>query len=521
MQPVHAPDPGLSHPPRWPAALAWALGWAALLGLDGRIDLANQALLMVLTATVAAVWSGPWSSLVANAAAVLAFNFLFVPPRGAFAVGLHQHLVLLATMLAVSWIVALLMARLRWHAARAMAHAQQSDRLRRFGEHLRAADSALSQAAALQAVLSHEGDVGDQGGRVSVLLGTRTSADVGEHLVGEASPDEAAGLRLCARESRALGPGTGRHEEQPAWYLPLRGRQGCHGAALMRLAAPAPSPELLEHAQALCDQLGAALEHTEAMAAAAAAREQAQAQALRNTLLTAISHDHRTPLATILGAASALHDQGERLSPAQRNRLASTIVDEATQLARLTDNTLQLARLGSAGLALQRDWESVEELVGTAVRHARQRHAGLQIKARVEPGLPLLRCDALLMVQLLDNLVDNAVKHGSADEVIEVLARRIGEQVLIAVRDRGPGVPLALRERIFETFQRGEASSAGGSGDKPRTGAGIGLALCRAIAMAHGGELRLRPRSHGGSSFELRLPVEDAPPSQAGAEAGA
>ena len=517
MQSTHAPDPGpSSYPPRWPAALAWALGWAALLALDGRIDLANQALLLVLTATVAAVWSGPWTSLIANAAAVLAFNYAFVPPRGAFAVGLHQHVVLLVTMLAVSWIVALLMARLRRHAAHATEHAQRSDRLRRLGEDLRAADSANAQAAALQAALS------DQGGRVSVLLPSTAPADGDEHLVGDASPDEAAGMRLCQREGRAMGPGTGRHEEQPAWYLPLRGRQGCHGAALVRLAAAdVPPPGLLDHAQALCDQLGAALEHSAAMSAAAAARDLAQAQGLRNTLLTAISHDHRTPLATILGAASALHDQGERLSPAQRERLATTIVDEATQLSRLTDNTLQLARLGSAGLALQRDWESLEELVGTAVRHARQRHANLQIKARVEPGLPLLRCDALLMVQLLDNLVDNAAKHGSANEAIEVLARRIGEQVLIAVRDRGPGVPLAVRDRIFETFQRGDVSSPSGTGHAPRAGAGIGLALCRAAAQAHGGELRLRPRSHGGSSFELRLPVETAPTSQAGAEAGA
>ncbi len=310
--------------PRWPAALAWALGWAALLGLDGRIDLANQALLLVLTATVAAVWSGPWTSLVANAAAVLAFNFLFVPPRGAFAVGLHQHLVLLATMLAVSWIVALLMARLRWHAARAMAHAQQSDRLRRFGEHLRAADSALSQAAALQAALSHEGDVGDQGGRVSVLLGTRTSADVGEHLVGEASPDEAAGLRLCARESRALGPGTGRHEEQPAWYLPLRGRQGCHGAALMRLAAPAAIARAARACAGPVRPDGRGAGARRRLAAAAAARETG---ARPRRCATRCSPPSRTTTARRWPPSWArprrCTTRASACSPAQRARLAA------------------------------------------------------------------------------------------------------------------------------------------------------------------------------------------------------
>ena len=149
------------------------------------------------------------------------------------------------------------------------------------------------------------------------------------------------------------------------------------------------------------------------------------------------------------------------------------------------------------------------------LRRVRQRDPAHRIKARVDAGLPLLRCDAVLMVQLLDNLVDNALHHGGHDSPVEVVARRVGDQVLLAVADRGPGVPPALRSRIFETFQRGPAAvaAAGAADDHPvRRGAGIGLALCRAIAHAHGGELRLRARRQGGSSFELLLPIPpDAP----------
>ena len=476
---------------RWPALAAWALGWAVMVGLDDRLDLANKALVLVLSAALAAPWSGPWTSLLASAAAVLAFNFAFVPPRGRFAVDLHQHALLLATLLAVSWIVALLMARLRRLAVQATLHAQRSDQLRSLGDALRAADGPAAQAVALQPLLAGLG-----GAPATLLLPT------GER-VGTASADEAAGLQLCLRDGHAMGPGTGRHEEQLAWYLPLRGRHGAHGAALLRLADGAGRQAgLRAHAQALCDQLGAALERAAALQAAAAAREQAQAQALRNTLLSAIAHDHRTPLATIVGAASALHDQGERLSSAQRQRLAATIVDEAGQLTRLTDNTLQLARLGAVGEDLPRDWESVEEMVGTVLRRVRQRDPGRRARARIEPGLPLLRCNAVLMVQALENLVDNALKHGGSDTPVELLARRIGEQLLIAVRDRGPGVPPAQRERIFDRFRQGEGASRG---------AGVGLALCRAVAQAHGGELRYRPRGHGGASFELWLPIEAAP----------
>ncbi len=318
-------------------------------------------------------------------------------------------------------------------------------------------------------------------------------------LSGPADADMRAGLWLCLRQSTPFGPGSGRHEEQAHWYLPMRGRQGSWGAAV----TTARRPDAMPHAQALCDQMGQALERAQTLRQAAAALQEAQAQKLRNTLLAAISHDYRTPLATILGAASSLHDQAERLSPEQRRRLATTIVDETTQLARLTDNTLQLARLDTPGLALRLDWESAEELIGAVLRRVHQRDPTRRVKSRVEPGLPLLRCDAVLLVQLLDNLLDNALKYSDPAAPVELLARRVGDELLLAVRDRGPGVPLAQREHIFEVFQRG-------TGHAPR-GAGVGLAVCRAIARAHGGRLTLRQRGHGGSSFECWLPIVEAP----------
>ena len=513
MQPP-LPDPVIGNHrwPWWPALAAWVLTWTFMLGLDQKIDLANQALLLVLGAALAAIWSAPWVSLAASSAAVLGFNFVLVPPRGSFTVDLHQHALLLLTLLTVSWIVALLVARLRWHVAQATARALHSERLRQLGEALRARDDPADQALALQDALSEplvaNATLLLQSGPVPV-----SADDDRGGFTGTVTLDEAAGLRLCVQDGRAMGPGSGRHEDQPAWYLPLRGLHGTQGAALVRLLpGPRPADGLLEHCQALCDQLGAALERGLALQAAALARELAQDQALRNTLLAAIAHDHRTPLATILGASSALLDQGERLSAAQRQRLAATIVDEATQLARLTDNTLQLARLGAVGLQPRLAWESVEELVGTVLRRVRQRDARHRVKARVEPGLPLLRCDAVLMVQLLDNLLDNALKHGGSEAPVEVMARRMGPSVLIAVRDRGPGVPPAQRERIFDAYQRGECAVAPVDGEPlQRPGAGVGLALCRAIARAHGAELVLRPRGHGGSSFELRLGVEALP----------
>ena len=499
-------------------ALAWIVAWLVMLWLDLGLDLANLALLPVLAAALAALWWPPVLSMGACAVAVLAFNWAFVPPRGSFAVDLRQHALLLLTMLSVSWMVTLLVARLRRLASSERLHAHRASQLQALGASLRDADDLHAAAAALQTAL---GRLLDDAAAVPItvllLRGPLSERDDPDACLqsGAADADQTAGLWLCLRQQRTLGPGSGWHEEQPAWYLPVRGSGVPLGAALVPLATPPRDAEAVrQHAQAMCDQVGRALQRAAAVRAAAAARQDAQDQRLRNTLLAAISHDHRTPLATILGAASALHDQADRLSLEQRRRLAASIVDEATQLRRLTDNTLQLARLDTPGLKLQMDWESVEELVGGVLRRMRQRDPDRRVKGRLEPGLPLLRCDAVLLVQLLENLVDNALKHGGDSALVEILARRQGDRLLLAVRDRGAGVPPAWRERVFSVFQRGEhAVGVALAADAPRPGAGVGLALCRSIARAHGGELRLRARGHGGCSFECTLPLGQ-PPSQ-------
>ncbi len=511
----------------------------------------------MLVSALASLWTGPAAAIVACAVNVLAFNFAFVPPRRSFAVDLNEHALLLVTMLVVSWIVALLMARQRQLAAAGRQQAAESEALRLIGEQLREVDDPLSLADHFrQAVQRATGGCtvclllpNPTAGKLDALRTDGTPAKAmptkamptkatptkatptkasptkatpaeGTHFEGDADANERAGLQICLQHGTNMGPGTGRHEEQPAWYLPMRGRGSSFGAALVRIGPDGREREgLRRHVQAMCNQMGLALERSAERSGADAARESAQLQAMHNALLSAIAHDHRTPLATILGAASSLHDQADRLDAQQRRKLAATIVDEAEQLARLTDNTLQLARLGldAPGLELRLDWESAEELVGTVMRRWRQRGEGQRIRARVEAGLPLVRCDAVLLVQLLDNLVDNALKYGGEAQPVEIVARAIGEQVVIAVRDRGPGIPVEIREQVFEPFQRGEPSRVGrhvdGDGERrgERRGVGLGLAVCRAIARAHGGDLRIRPRGHGGTAFELWLAAPDRP----------
>ena len=251
-----------------------------------------------------------------------------------------------------------------------------------------------------------------------------------------------------------MGPGTHRHRELSAWYLPMQGRGVCRGAVVIG-EVHVDDTLLRLHAQALCNQMGVALQRFQAAREAAEAHERAQTQEVRNALLASIAHDHRTPLATIVGAASSLLEQSNRLGAEQRQRLARTIVDEATHLSRMTDNTLQLARLDAPCVQLRSDWESAEELVGSAVQRARQRAPQRALRARLEPGLPLLWCDAILLSQLLDNLLDNALKYSPDDAPVELLVRKLDDRVMLAVRDRGPGIAPAWSERVFDVFQRG------------------------------------------------------------------
>lgn len=498
----------LSH---WPAFLVWCLAWCLMLALDQHLDLANLSMILILAASVASLWLSPLVSMLVSACAILSFNWVFVPPRGTFSIDLRQHAMLLATALVVSWIVALLMALQRTYASRAELHARQVEQLHSLSEVLRDAEDPLEQATMLQDFLSVLISA-----PVKILLVTEEKSPI---FIGEVNADEQSGLWLSLRRGQAFGPGSGRHEELDVWYLPLRGRNASYGAALLSLDLPKSGLHAIrQQAQALCDQFGLALERTMTQRQINEVQSDAQEQKLRNTLLAAISHDYRTPLTTIMGAASSLHDQGLRLPADLQKRLAATIVDEAGQLSRITDNVLQLARLDAPGLKIQYDWESAEEIVGAVIRRMRQRNPELQLRSNIDPSLPLLRCDALLMVQLLDNLIDNACRYSEATAPIEIVVRQNEAHIMLAVRDRGVGVPAGWRERIFDAFQSGDRVSQADTWKEPgttRRGAGVGLAVCRAIALAHGGELNLRARRNGGSSFECLLPYVVPPAASA------
>lgn len=239
--------------------------------------------------------------------------------------------------------------------------------------------------------------------------------------------------------------------------------------------------------------------------AAAAAEVRAQTEELRSSLLSSVSHDLRTPLAAITGAASALSDPAAPLPEAQRKELLQSITGEAARLERLVGNLLDMTRLESGGLQPRREWVPLEELVGGALNRLERALAGRPVHIALAPGLPLLHVDPVLIEQALINVLDNAAKHTPAGGAIEIAAQVAGAELEVEVRDRGPGLPPAAGNRLFEKFYRG--APAGGSG------AGLGLAICKGIVEAHGGRVSAADRQGGGATFRLTFPLPSEQPS--------
>jgi two-component system sensor histidine kinase KdpD len=319
-------------------------------------------------------------------------------------------------------------------------------------------------------------------------------------------PSVLDGMTCCMREAATLGPGTGRWPGLNAWYLPLGDKARMHGAARVE-PAPAYDTGGREHAEALCALLAQALWRLQLSTSMQAAQGEAQRQQVQSTFLAAISHDLRTPLAAVVGAASALQTQGDKLGPAEQARLLASIASEASYLSTVTENTLQLVQLSNASQPPARQWESLEEIVGAVLARVRKRDPERRITSTVQAGLPLVKADPVLLAQLADNLLDNALKYSAG--AIELVVHAEGNTLQLAVKDRGPQIPADKYEAIFAPYARGDQSG-------PR-GAGLGLALCRAIAEAHQGQLSIAPGSGAGESgegnvFTLTLPVEAQQP---------
>lgn len=468
------------------------------LVLDPHVSLTVVAMIYLVGVMVVSYRFSRTLSAASAVLSVLGLNVLFVHPRGTLAVASPEHFLTLGAMLGAALLISGLSARLRDTSQQAIEREQRARSLQRLAGRLAASDNEEDFVEAVREELVEAYGPAVQLGLID------GNGDLNHVLPADAAEPQGSrhvdALTHCSQAGHALGPGTGRWDGLSFVYLPLRAEGSLVGA--LGVPAEALTRDDREHAQAIADVFAGAVLRVRHAAEALRARAAADSQALRNTLLAAVSHDFRTPLASIVGAASSLQGQRERLSAAEQLSLLALIEDEAQHLTTMTDNTLQWVRLSADTSPLRLDWESLEEVVGTTLARVRRRDPSRRIQTRVAHDLPLVRADAVLLAQLLGNLLDNALKYSDGPVLFETAVQ--DGQLQIDVLDRGRGIADAELPHLFDTFFRGESA-------RSIRGAGLGLAISLAIARAHGGTLDAFAREGGGSVFRVRLPLEQAP----------
>jgi two-component system sensor histidine kinase KdpD len=487
------------------AAAAVAISTAIAWAMFPAFAISNLIMVYLLGVIIVATRYGRGPSLVASLLSVAAFDFFFVPPYFTFAVSDTQYLVTFAVMLMVALVISSLAVRIRAQAESARERERRMAALYAMSRELAGTRGARELR---EVAVRHIAEVFRT--QVVVLLpqpdGRLTPAP-GDAAQFPMDASELAVGQWVHEHGQVAGQSTDTLPGASGLYLPLTGSRGTVGVLGLRPRDPRPlqAPEQLHQLEAFASQTALAIERARLAEDAERAHVRAETERLRNLLLSSVSHDLRTPLASITGAASTLLENDERLDAGTRRDLLETLHEEADRLNRLVQNLLEMTRLESGALQLHTEWHSVEELVGAALGRFGKALARRPVTTRVPPELPLVPMDDVLIEQVLINLLDNALKYTPAESPIEVSAEDGGGAVLIEVADRGPGLPPGEERRIFEKFHRTEAAPT-------VRGAGLGLAICRGIVQAHGGRIWAENRPGGGVTVRFTLPVKEAPP---------
>ncbi|RQU50957.1 DUF4118 domain-containing protein [Burkholderia cenocepacia] len=515
-------------PPRhyaYAAAICAAITVVASV-VSGRLDLTNLVMLYLLGVVFSAVRLGRGPGVLQSFLSVAAFDFFFVPPRMSFSVSDTQYLLTFFGMLLTSLVISHLTSTLTRQASVAQRRERRTGAIYAMARELGAA---LTTEQIVEIGSRHVGEVFRA--RVAFLL--PDSADQVRQKIEE--PDAVVTLTGAELDSdvgqwvydqqKPAGRGTDTLPATAALYLPLKAPMRTRGVLAVASREPRELevPEQQRMLDAFAAQIALALERVHYVEIARDALVNMESERLRNSLLSAISHDLRTPLTTIVGfssmlangrAAAQAGDAAAAGRLAQREgELVDAIHDEALRMTGIVTNLLDMARLQAGSLQLKRQWSLLEETVGAALAACRRVLARHPAHVALPADLPLLQMDAVLMERLFTNLFENAAKYTPPDTSLDIGAERVTDDghpfVCVHVDDHGPGLPVGMETRIFDKFTRGEKESA-------TPGIGLGLAICRAIVEAHGGKIGALNRTAPdgrvtGARFWFTLPV-DTPP---------
>lgn len=477
------------------AAGACAVATAIAALMFPYFNLTNIAMFFLLDVVLVALRFGRGPAVLAAFLSVGFYDYFFVPPRFSFAVSDVQYLLTFAVMLIVALIIGQLTANLRYQA-RVASH--RESRLRSLYEMARDLSGVLLPEQIID--ISHKFIESTFGVKIDILL-----AD--EHDKLQASKARLSVdfsiAQWCFDHSEPAGFGTDTLPGSPILYLPLRAPMRTRGILAIEPATPRwlMIPEQRRQMDGFAALIATALERVHYIQVAQEAVVKIESERLRNSLLSALSHDLRTPLTSLVGLADSLARTG--LNALQLD-MAGSIRTQAFRISALANNLLDMARLQAGEVKLNRQWQPLEEVIGSAFKAREEQLASHRVQVFLPPDLPMLEFDAVLIERVLCNLLENAGKYTPPGSDIRIEAKTLDEKAQISVMDNGPGLPPGSEEAIFEKFTRGEKESK-------IPGVGLGLAICRAIVEAHKGRIWAENMPGGGARFTFTLPLGSPP----------
>ncbi|HVO70765.1 MAG TPA: sensor histidine kinase KdpD [Aggregatilineaceae bacterium] len=465
---------------------------------------ANLIMVYLVGIVVVATRYGRGPSILASVLSVAVFDIFYVNPRYTFAVSDTEYLVTFAVMLIVAMTISALTARIKQRAEAAREGERRTANLYAMSRDL--ANSRGTETL-VRVAARHISEVFQS--KVIVLLPDaqrHLNIQVPEEAAQSLTPHERGVAEWVYEHGQPAGLGTETLPGAQGLYLPLRTPQGIVGVLGIYPEQPRRqfSPDQLRLLETFANQTSLALERAQLAEETERTRMQVEAERLRNTLLSSVSHDLRTPLASITGAASTMIENNETLAPEDRLELAQLTYEEAERLNRLVTNLLDVTRLESGGVHVEKEWQPLEEVIGTTLSRMDKQLCDRPVTVNLPPDLPLVPFDSTLIEQVLVNLLENAVKYAPSGSPIELSARKSDGEIIVEVSDHGPGLEPGSEERVFDKFYRAQP---------PNTrGVGLGLTICRGIVEAHNGRIWAENRPEGGAVFRFTLPLDGEPP---------